>query len=252
LPTVGTLNLRPSRAKNIPALTGLRGAAAMWVVFYHIAYHVPVPIIRFGYLGVDVFFILSGFVLSYVYAGDLNPYDFRSYLRFLQARIARIYPLHAVTLCALGVIVLSFPDFATRYTMPAQRWGLGPFLASMFLIQNWAHWLPTCWNTPAWSLSAEYFGYIVFPIFLGITQRWQGRVMPLILALGSLILFYLILMAHGIHGIGVTGTPGMLRMAFELACGCLLYRAMANGLPILPWTGRLDSSQSLVLCVVIS
>lgn len=216
------------------------------MVFYHLAYHLSVPVIRFGYLGVDVFFILSGFVLSYVYADKLHPRDFPSYVRFLQARIARIYPLHAVTLGALGIFVLAFPAFAMRYSLPAQRWGLGPFLASLFLVQNWAHWLPTCWNTPSWSLSAEYFGYLTFPVFLGLTQRWRGRTAPLMLALGSLAVFYGIMMAYGIHDLNVAGTPGMLRMAFEFACGCLLYRAMANGLQTLPWAADILAAGLLV------
>ena len=54
------------------------------------------------------------------------------------------------------------------------------------------------------------------------------------LALGSLVIFYLVMTAAGIRGVNVEGTPGMLRMVFEFACGCLLYRAISNGLQALP------------------
>ena len=87
-------------------------------------------------MGVDIFFILSGFVLSYVYAHKFNTRDFQSYSHFLKARIARIYPLHVVTLCVLGVIVLSAPEHFMRYPIPEQRWGIGSFFASLFLIQT--------------------------------------------------------------------------------------------------------------------
>ena len=226
--------LQDSGRRDIPSLTGLRGVAALWVVFFHMADNAPIPVIRFGYMGVDIFFILSGFVLSYVYARKFTIRDFRSYSNFIQARIARIYPLHLVTLFTLGVIVLCAPEHFMRYPTPEQRWGIGSFFASIFLIQNWAHWLPTCWNTPSWSLSAEFFAYLIFPVFLGVTQRWQGTKIPLMFAFGSLLLFQLFMRTKGINGGNVTGTPGMLRMVFEFACGCLLYRAISNGLQPLP------------------
>ena len=221
----------PSKG-NIPGLTGIRGLAAIWVVLFHMSYDTPVPVIRFGYMGVDVFFILSGFVLSYGYAHRLI--DFRAYIQFLGARLTRIYPLHLVTLCALGLIVISAPEYFMRYPLADQRWGASSFVASALLVQNWAHWLPTCWNTPAWSLSAEMFAYFTLPVFLGLTQRWQGVAAPLVLAFGSLGLLYVALRFAGIHDLNVTGTPGMLRMACEFACGCLLYRAFLNGVPTLP------------------
>ena len=234
----------PSRNRNIPGLTGIRGVAAAWVVLFHMSYDQPVPVIRFGYMGVDVFFILSGFVLCYGYAEHLT--DFRAYLQFFRARIARIYPLHLVTLCALGLTVISAPGYFMHYPLADQRWGLSAFIASALLVQNWAHWLPTCWNTPAWSLSAEMFAYFTFPVFLGLTQRWHGVAAPLILAFGSLALLYAAMRLAGIHDLNVTGTPGMLRMACEFGCGCLLYRAFQNGIPALPCAVALIASALLL------
>ena len=238
-------NLRFFPEQNIPGLTGLRGVAALWVVFFHMSYNTPIPVIRLGYMGVDVFFILSGFVLSHVYARRITGYQ--SFLRFLQARIARIYPLHFVTLCALGLIVLSAPEYFMRYPLAHERWGISSFLASAFLVQNWAHWLPTCWNTPAWSLSAEVFAYLTFPIFLGFTQRWRGVATPLILAFGSLGFFYVAMALTANGNVNVTGTPGMLRMVCEFACGCLLYRAIWNGLPTLPSAATLIAGALLLV-----
>ena len=79
------------RVRDIPALTGLRGIAALWVVFFHLEYGSAIPIIEKGYLGVDIFFILSGFILMHAYSGPKS--NKFGYTRFIKARIARVYPL---------------------------------------------------------------------------------------------------------------------------------------------------------------
>jgi peptidoglycan/LPS O-acetylase OafA/YrhL len=220
----------PRERRNIPALTGFRGVAAAWVVLFHLT--VGVPILRYGDLGVDAFFILSGYVLTYVYAGKLV--NAAAYFGFIRARLARIYPLHLVTLCVLALMVVALPDFAERYPMPDQRWGFGPFLASLLLVQNWGYFLPTSWNTPSWSLSAEWFAYLIFPLFLFATQWPRSKTTPLVLA-GSLFLaLYAAFTLKGIPTLGVEGMPGMLRMTCEFAAGCLLCRAVDNGLQRLP------------------
>ncbi len=221
----------PVNQRRISALTGLRGIAAVWVVLYHLTSG-GFPVIDQGYLGVDVFFILSGYVLCYVYAPKFK-YDFSFYFRFLAVRLARIYPLHAFTLAFLGVLVLMFPQHADRYSLADQRWGGESFIASLFLVQNWGHFLPTCWNTPAWSLSAEWFAYLAFPGFLLFTQWPRSPKGPLVLVC-LLFAAYNVLLLVRSDPIDVHGTPGMLRMTVEFAAGCLLYRACEIGLPRLP------------------
>src|SRR3954452_803959 len=84
--------------KNIPALTGLHGLAAAWVFLFHLLHGEGVPVVEYGYMGVDIFFVLSGFVLSHVYLrqGDLATAG--GYLRFVAVRLTRIYPLHVFML----------------------------------------------------------------------------------------------------------------------------------------------------------
>ncbi|MFY9600755.1 MAG: acyltransferase family protein, partial [Pseudolabrys sp.] len=87
----------------MPQFSGLRGIAALLVLFYHVRtpqhlelnFGVCDVFSKFGYLGVDVFFVLSGFILSHVYRDGFNLAGLRSYG---VARFARIYPLHLVTL----------------------------------------------------------------------------------------------------------------------------------------------------------
>jgi peptidoglycan/LPS O-acetylase OafA/YrhL len=238
--------------RNIPSLTGLRGIAALWVVLFHLEKGTSFPLLAVGYLGVDIFFILSGFVLAYVYAEKLRRLSLHSFSQFLQSRVARIYPLHLVILSFVVIVVLSLPGFRSSYPLPEQRFGVGSFVASMLLIQNWFHWLPTCWNTPAWSLSAEWLAYLLFPLFIVATQRWRSIAVPLLLAAASLVCFTAAMLIKGVHSPNVEGTPGLLRMGSEFLCGCLLFRARANGLLPLPWAIDLLAMGLLAVSVLSS
>ena len=140
-------------------------------MLFHLNWGTTLPVLRSGYLGVDLFFVLSGAVLTHVYTGHnlLHP---AAYWSFLRNRLARIYPLHIITLCALGLLVILVPSFADRYGDHATRFSADAFIASALLIQNWAHWLPDAWNVPAWSLSAEWFAYLMFPVILLFAARF--------------------------------------------------------------------------------
>ena len=93
------------RVEHLPSLTPLRGIAALWVVVFHFCWRFPnmqpddYGVVREGYLAVDMFFVLSGFVISHVYKDVFaKECTARRYCDFLKARIARIYPLHLVML----------------------------------------------------------------------------------------------------------------------------------------------------------
>ena len=93
----GSARQRP----RINVLSGLRGVAASWVVFFHLRWTLvdlfqrpsiaETPFIRQGFLGVDLFFLLSGFVLSYAYENKFASYTCREHLQFLVVRLARIW-----------------------------------------------------------------------------------------------------------------------------------------------------------------
>ncbi|MDO9709516.1 acyltransferase family protein [Paracraurococcus lichenis] len=219
------------RPQYLPALDGLRGLAAMWVFVFHVIHNGSddwTP----GYLGVDLFFILSGFVLSHVYSGRLE--NAGDYGRFLLARLARIYPLHLATLLATGVVVALLPGFAESYPRADARFGTEAFLACLLLIQNWWYFLPGCWNAPAWSLSAEWAGYLLFPAFLFLAARVKW---PLVMAFAGMAALEILLLAKGASP-GATGLPGMGRMVFGAVTGCLTHRAWLAGarLPVMPAT----------------
>ena len=90
-----------SAKKSIDELTGLRGIAALLIILHHVLLLYPIlrsyPIARslgcFGYMGMDLFFVLSGFVICYNYAEKIKVNPKKGILEFFVARIARLYPL---------------------------------------------------------------------------------------------------------------------------------------------------------------
>src|SRR5471032_1559875 len=93
--------------RDLRPLTALRFFAAMWVVLYHYwpnlnGEHMP-ALVAHGYLGVELFFVLSGFILCHVYLDQFASGRFR-YGGFLWARLARVYPLHIAALVGIGLM----------------------------------------------------------------------------------------------------------------------------------------------------
>ena len=230
---------------NLPALTGLRGIAAVWVLLFHIFKFqtIRIPVIDQGYAGVDIFFLLSGFILSHVYMRS-GPLTAKEYFRFLGVRLARIYPLHLFTLCCFLILVVAFPDFAASYRKNPGALGVGAFIANLFLVQNWGFSAYQSWNAPSWSLSAEWLAYLVFPFLLPFLKDTKSG--SFLIALSAAVLAFMVCLLYltGHLTIDVTEKAGMVRMAGEFAAGCLLYGAFARG-----W--RISSSLGLAAILVL-
>ncbi len=168
------------RRPDIPALTSLRYFAALWVVFFHLREiglwkGGPAPYRAFaqlGYLGVGFFFVLSGFILVYVYAGQEIA---RS--RFWQARFARIYPAYLFSLLVTLPGLLQFLPFARKaHVVPLV------LTAYPLLLEAWFPKILLFWNPVAWSLSVEAFFYLVFPFALRRLQTLTDRQLRLCIA----------------------------------------------------------------------
>ncbi|HTP87967.1 MAG TPA: acyltransferase [Bryobacteraceae bacterium] len=170
-----------SEAQQLPALTGVRFLLALWVVLHHLtgkrmmleawAASLPAPVfnlVRGGYLAVGTFFVLSGFVLARSYGPTL--WNRRNLLRYGMGRFARVYPAYLVSL----LIVI---PMAARYLAkpgPSGAEKASTIASYIFVLQGWAAKPPVYWNTPAWSLSCEFFFYLCFPVLALCLRRRSG------------------------------------------------------------------------------
>ncbi|WP_315764351.1 acyltransferase [Sphingomonas sp. Y38-1Y] len=179
-----------SKPGELRALTSARGIAAWLVVFYHIRESLPpVPapvmaVLDHGYLAVDFFFVLSGFVIALAWRDRVRASGWAAVPGFLRRRFARVWPLHAVVLT--GGVVLALLLWATG-RHDETEFPFAELPLHFLLIQNWGFTSALAWNDPAWSISAEFAAYLVFPaIVLAIPARRLPSV-ALIGAIAALI-----------------------------------------------------------------
>jgi peptidoglycan/LPS O-acetylase OafA/YrhL len=181
-----------NEAKEIRALTGLRGAAAVFVVFIHFWLYTgssirPKVFLSHGYLAVDLFFVLSGFVMTLNYAELFcGERQWKPYRIFVSRRIARVYPLFLATTLAAALLI-----WAGWLQGAGIKLGRDlPF--NLLMIQSWS--LAPSLDGPSWSISAEFAAYLVFPVALWLAYdptRWRARLTLFISILSIAILCWL-------------------------------------------------------------
>jgi peptidoglycan/LPS O-acetylase OafA/YrhL len=186
-----TLHRRP-----LDALTGIRLFAAIYVVLYHsklpdlfAAHHqvVAANFIKNVFLAVSLFFLLSGFILSYTYTGRVKTSGERR--RFWEARVARLYPVYLVSLLLTSLVHLSIPKWS--YAIP-----------TLLMLQAWNPFDPGmwgAWNYVCWTLSVEAFFYLFFPLYQRLLERLNptGR-----LVLSLAMLAVAVLLNSGVRVLG--------------------------------------------------
>lgn len=153
----------PQPKAKLDALTSLRFFAAFSVAMLHIVGYLNInldyPHSRLLTQGVSFFFVLSGFVLTYVYSDLRRPTDIRA---FFLARFARIWPVHVACLL-IGLMVVP----AMYWTEIVSTSG-GILIAQLAMVQSWI--LNPAWamslNAVAWSISVEWFFYLCFPLLI--------------------------------------------------------------------------------------
>jgi peptidoglycan/LPS O-acetylase OafA/YrhL len=236
--------------RGIPSLTGIRGVAAVWVFLTHyqavMASYLHSPEIndnRFlynGFRGVDLFFVLSGFILMHVHADDFRVPREPAIRRFYVLRFFRVYPLNAAVLLVLVPVTFLMPDFVSWVQMDHgvpipwhdRDFSAPGFVQSLLLAQTWTVVKPGEWNGPAWSLSAEVFGYAFFPLLAFILVRGRSALVCAAAAFASLSIL-MVLLAVGHHADdSPTGTFGLVRMVFCFSAGVCLARCyqLASGM----------------------
>lgn len=175
--------------QDLKPLTSLRFIAAFWVLLYHFKDHLGLELGRFGlvadgYLGVDLFFTLSGFILAHVYLTSLDAGRF-GYGGFLKNRIARVYPMHLAALAAMLVLFAGAAMLGVGESNP-DAFRLSDLPAHLLMIHAWGATPSVGWNFPSWSISAEWAAYLAFPLIAALVlkaQRWSGAFVAWTLAL---------------------------------------------------------------------
>ncbi|MCO1657899.1 acyltransferase family protein [Pseudonocardia humida] len=162
-------------------LTGLRIVAAAWVVLFHfhftplpgVAEVVAVlgPLVTAGALGVDLFFVLSGFVIAYTYLDKLGPWlRAGATLRFVWARASRMWPLYALVFHVFGIWLVARLAFGGDSEIAFQsvqpQVDVGEWVEQLLMAQMWtSQYLDgASWVGSTWSISAEWLAYLLFPV----------------------------------------------------------------------------------------
>ncbi len=213
--------------RHLDALTGIRGIAAWGVVLYHVRLSLtallPAPVLAVfakGYLAVDLFFILSGFVIWYNYAARIADGGAGAVRLFLWRRFARVWPLHGAILA--GFLALALALIATG--RDAAGYPLAELPLHLLLIQNWGLTGALSWNHPAWSISTELAAYLVFPALV-LAARWDRVPSAVLLALAALLAggIFLLFSANGHADLGADiPALGLWRCLASFAMGCLM------------------------------
>jgi peptidoglycan/LPS O-acetylase OafA/YrhL len=141
---------------------------------------VAAPILTKGYLGVDLFFILSGFVLAYNYIDPGKSWTLKRYLQFQGLRLGRIYPLHVLTIVLIVCGLLMASVVHVHVNRP-EGFGWQSLATNLMLVHGWTLVpVPGSWNYASWSISAEWFAYLAFPaLALGIRRLTSARLLVL-------------------------------------------------------------------------
>jgi peptidoglycan/LPS O-acetylase OafA/YrhL len=222
------------RRAALPALTGLRVVAAVWVVLFHYRDDLEAlapwlspldTFMRAGYLGVDLFFPLSGFILAYNYADQLAAFSWTSARAFVQNRFARVWPVHVVTLhvdlaIAAAVGTLGVGEGGHRRTPAA-------YVENLALVHNWFNDRPS-FNGPAWSIGSEWFAYLLAPaLFVAFARVTRARSA----LLGAVLAYAAMLGVYALFALpnGNLEHLFFVRIMGEFVAGMLLCLAWVRG-----------------------
>jgi peptidoglycan/LPS O-acetylase OafA/YrhL len=244
----------------IRALTSLRGIAAIVVFFAHTretlearGLHIEVSTLvqRFFFAGgrqVDIFFVLSGFILALIYSDWFATSVTRAqYVKFIQRRFARIYPLHCFMILLVVASVSAAHLFHFQTMNGLDRYDYATLPAYFLLVQAWGFLgdNPGEWNPPAWSVSIEALAYLLFPFFLWLTARPEKTrpwtVLLAIIACGFLL--------NSVTHWGMAAVPGTARGLSEFALGCATVPFLAT--PATRWLQSPLGSATAVAFIAI-
>lgn len=279
----------PAAAGSLPAadgrprfdcLTGLRGIFALWVVLCHTSIGLQMAGAPMADalptawmhamdavdIAVDGFFMLSGFLLMHLYGQGFaaTPAWSRQRLRiaggFLAMRLAKIYPLHLLVLLGYAAIKLAGVDFRVetlghpQHPLPGDRFSLEEFARHLLLMSSWRWQALNTWNPVAWSISAEWFAYLCFPLLAGLLWRVRAGLAPLLSAVALAALG-----VAALSWLGMLSTDpgfqhndyGLVSVLFFFPAGMLVARFVAaERWRQLPWGSVAGLAALVIACLL--
>jgi len=178
-----------------PELDGLRGLAVIFVFIFHLN---ETGVMKGGFIGVDIFFVISGFIMTKILYQSIENHQF-SYRTFIAARIARLYP---ALICVLLVsLIVGYLIYTPDYYLNSAKSGFSALL-------SYSNWLFSkgvgYWNLDqvtdpflhTWSLGIELQFYLVWPVimllFIQLSRNFwliTGFLLIILASLGSSYFF---------------------------------------------------------------
>jgi peptidoglycan/LPS O-acetylase OafA/YrhL len=213
-------------------LDSWRGIAALLVALFHLNLYsaiYPLDFVRNGYLFVDFFFVLSGFVITYSYGDRLKTLD--DLCAFAIRRFGRLWPLHVVVLLAFvaaeGAKAVMAARGASFYLPPFTGTNsLDTIPINLVFGQSFGLVQHLTWNPPSWSICAEFWTYLVFATVLVVSSTWLARfrfaALGLIAAILAASVSILVLFSQ--HGMDASYDLGFVRCLYGFLVGHLTYR----------------------------
>jgi peptidoglycan/LPS O-acetylase OafA/YrhL len=232
-----------SREHYVP-LDSVRGIAALCVVIHHFVISVPLAgvlphkawidfaFFHNAWLFVDLFFVLSGIVISmsYVQSG-FGAFEFREYV---VRRLARIYPLHIATLLgflSFRLMKLGLVGMGLLHFLPPEMVvnNVYSFFVNVLLLHAMGFLDYLSWNGPSWSISAEFYTYLVFGGVVVLAQRFRDvrlvYVLSMLLVVASAVLALFVLRRESLD---FHYYFGIVRCIFSFFLGVLTLRTVAS------------------------
>lgn len=218
--------------QKIDNLTGLRAFAALLVVVHHFADNegvLPLGIVQLvdnWVWGVDIFFVLSGFILAYTYLPSRQTaFGWGAYRSFIVKRFARVYPLHLVTLLVFVGLWFAAKRVGHEFAHSDVVYTARTAVENVLLVHAWGLDKKLSWNFVSWSISAEWFAYLfLFPLCANLLSRMSRVTCGIVVLVCWLTLYgYCFLFNNG--DLGLT-TFGALRIVPQFIAGYWLFRVL--------------------------
>ncbi|WP_177174549.1 acyltransferase family protein [Loktanella fryxellensis] len=247
--------------RHIDSLTASRGIAALLVLAFHysggflpsLRPYEYTAFLSNGYLWVDFFFLLSGFVLAYVHADKFRDGLQGQRVRaFVFGRFSRIYPLHLTIL--IGYVILEL----VRWALTVQQVGHADFrtfvgshsipalMSNLLLLQTTGLHDGQTWNGPAWSIGAEWFSYLAFPVLVVSLMQRCAVVAAAVIAVA---LAGLAVISDAGRNLDVTYDFGLWRCLCGFVIGMMLHQLMGPARRVHLGHDAVCAALIVVLCV---